>query len=70
MFEAASQLVPKRRQQRVELALVLVNDGHEVGGCRRTEDEAKGFQVVSVFYIFTPTFKSYPYPMFANDICY
>ena len=53
MFEAASQLVPERRQQRIEMALVLVNGGHEVGGCRRTEDEAKGFHVVSIFYIFT-----------------
>ena len=70
MFEAASQLVPERGQKRIEMALVLVNGGHKVGGCSRTEDEAKGFHMVSIFYIFTSRFKSYPYPVFANNLSY
>ena len=53
MPEAAPQLPPERRQKRVELALALVNGRQEVDGCSRTEDQAKSFHMVSIFYIFT-----------------
>ena len=70
MFEAASQLVPKRGYQRVELVVVLVCDSHEVGGCRRSKDEAKGFRVVNIFFIFTSVFKFYLNPVLADDLSY
>ena len=50
--------------------MVLVYDSHEVGGCRRSKDEAKGFQVVNGFFIFTSIFKFYLNPVLADDLSY
>ena len=70
MLETAAELVPKRGEQRVELVLVLACDCQKVGGSRRSKDEAKGFGVVNIFFVFTSVFKFYLNPVLADYVSY
>ena len=54
----------------VELSLVLTSDCHKVGGCRRTKDEAKGFGVVNIFFVFTSVFELYLNSVLADYVSY
>ena len=70
MLDAAGELVPEVGEQGVELSLVLTGDCHKVGGCRRTKDEAQGFGMVNIFFVFTSVFELYHNSVLADYVSY